>query len=345
LTVAFSAVGNGSGANEVQLVAWTSAPTAGTFTLTFLKSDGTYVTTAAIAYNATCSTTVANAINAVLGTSAVGTAAVSVAATSSTTADQGFSITFSGTNYAAVDQPLVVIDTSALTFTSTAGYTASETTKGVPVANTVAITATKTSAVWTVTVSSVGTPANGAFYLVINGVNTTALAWNIAAADMQAAIRLATGDSATAVALTVQAAGVSGALYTITFDSTLGDPTVVIRADSVGVATTFEPVPMILAKVTAGVDGRFVAGSWIQAIDGSEKVITLFANKYGVSVFNALLQPIDVQYADVLTEGRVRTAMIINYGSDTGLQAWLKAQLRQFGGHWIFDDDYIGTSN
>ena len=115
LTVAYSATGSGSGQNEVQTVAWSSAPTAGTFKLSFTRYDGVVVTTAAIAYGATCSTTVAAAINAVLGTSAV-----SCTASGSTTADNGFYVTFSGTNYTKVAQPALTVDQTGITaWTST----------------------------------------------------------------------------------------------------------------------------------------------------------------------------------------------------------------------------------
>jgi hypothetical protein len=333
-TVTYSAVGAGSGVNEVQLVAWTSVPTAGTFTLTLRKSDGTLVTTAAIAYNATCSTTVANAINAILGTSAV-----SVAATASTTADNGFSITFSGTNYAAIDQPLATVDASGLTFTSTSGVTVSETTKGCPVAATITITALGTAGVYTITSSA--SAANGTFIINVGGQRTSALAYNVSAADMQTALRLLSNAGSD---VTV---GLVGQVYTITFNSNLGDVALSVESDSSAAATSYAPLPVVVAKTATGVDGRFVAGSLVQPTDGSENIVTLLrtGTKTGVSVYNALLQRIDVQNPQLLSGGVVRTSYILGYsGNDASTKAWIKAQLRANGGKWLFDDDYLGIA-
>ena len=227
ITATLSSVGAGSGQNAVNTVAWTSAPSAGTFTITALKSDGTYVTTAAINYN---STTVATSMNAVLGTSAV-----SVSYTS-TYAYSGFTVTYSGSGYAAVAQPIFAIDVSQLT-QATAGYTCTQTTLGVPVAGTVTLTGTAGTA--------------------------------------------------------------------------------------------------------------FVAGSLIQPTDGSESIRTLLVTgqRTGVSVYNALLQSIDVHFPIILHSGVIRTAYIIGYaGNDASTKAYIKTALRTYGGRWIFDDDFLGTS-
>jgi hypothetical protein len=38
--------------------------------------------------------------------------------------------------------------------------------------------------------------------------------------------------------------------------------------------------------------------------------------------------------------GAILAPQIVNYPSDTGLQAWLKAQLRAVGGPYLFSDDF-----
>jgi hypothetical protein len=89
--------------------------TAGTWTITATKSDGTQVTTGLLAYNATAAD-VATALNAVLGASAV---AVSGDYT-------GFIVVFSGTGYTKIKQPLITVDVAALTTPTSA--TVSDTT-------------------------------------------------------------------------------------------------------------------------------------------------------------------------------------------------------------------------
>ena len=102
-----------------------------------------------------------------------------------------------------------------------------------------------------------------------------------------------------------------------------------------------------VAMTTTGVDGRMVAGSLIQPTDGSETIVSLLrtGTKTGVSVFNALLSRIDVQYPQILINGVVRTSYILGYaGNDASTKAWIKAQLRAQGGKWVFDDDFLGVA-
>ena len=72
-------------------------------------------------------------------------------------------------------------------------------------------------------------------------------------------------------------------------------------------------------------------------------MVTLFKSgqQTGVSDLNALLQGIDVIYPEMLLNGFVRVAYIVNYPTDTSMIAWLKAALRTAGGKWFFDDDFV----
>ena len=351
LTATYSAVGGGSGANEVQLVAWTSIPTAGTFTLTMTKSDGSIQTTAAIAYNATCSTTVANAINAVLGTSAV-----SVAATSSTTADNGFSITWSGTGYAALPQDLTSVDVTSLTFTTTVGVTVTKTTIGVPVAGSVTITALGVNEVQTVAFPGLtaGTLSAGTFRFRLKDKNgiwqsfgdyAAATAVSVCQTDLD----LALGASAVVIAATASTTFAGG--FTLTFSGTgyAGLPQDAIVLDGTGTALVSGSTRTIasVTRTTAGVAGAFVIGSWIQPTDGSENIKTLFRSptKMGEWDLNALLQNIDIIYPEVLLRGFIRTGYIINYPVDTVFATFMKNQIRSnSGGYWQFDDDFVSVS-
>jgi hypothetical protein len=345
LTVTFSSVGAGSGQNAVNKLAWTSQPSAGTFTLTFLKSDGTYVTTAAIAYDATVSTTVANAIIAVLGT-----AAVSAAATASTEAFNGFSVTYSGTGYTLLAQPAFAADISSLT-QATAGYTVTQTTIGVPVAGTVTITSPSVNAVQRVDMNIASTGGNVVIELTNAAgarIRTTPAAWNATDATYLAAIQ---------TVLDV-AAGVANGIVVTAIPATDTDLGFILTFSGTGYAALAQPLVTIttlptsttattVSTTTAGVPGGFVAGSLIQPTDGSENIRSLLVTgqKTGVSVLNALLQRIDVHYPVILHSAIVRTAYILGYpGNDASTKAWIKAQLRTYGGKWLFDDDFLGIS-
>ena len=343
LTATYSATGSGGGVNAVQKVAWNSAPTSGTFTLSFVHPvTGAWVTTAALAFGATCSTTVANAINAVLGTSEV-----SVAATASTTADNGFSITFSGTYSASKATPALLVGDTLLGYTSTTGYVVSTTTTGLPAAGGVTISALGVNEVQTVAfpIASTGgsvviefTKASGA------RMAAAAASWNTTDATylgaIQSALDTATGVSngivATAIAQTDTDYG-----FALTFSGTgyAGLPQDLVKITTLPTSSTSYSV----TRTTAGVNGAFIAGSWIQPTDGSETVVTLFKSgqQTGVSDLNALLQGIDVIYPEMLLNGFVRVAYIVNYPTDTSMIAWLKAALRTAGGKWFFDDDFV----
>lgn len=347
----YSAVGSGTGANAVQTFAWNSVPTAGTFTLTFVKSDGTIPTTAAIAYNATCSTTVANAINAVLGTSAV-----SCAATASTTADNGFAVTFSGTGYAALPQTLGSIDDSLIIYTTTAGWTSVTTTVGVPVAGTITITALGVNEVQTIAFPGLtaGTLTAGTFRIRLldkNGVwqSFGDYAYNTAITTVQTDLDLALGTSAVVIAATVSTTLAGG--FTLTFSGTgyagTAQTTVVLDGTGTALVSGSTRTVATVTRTTAGVNGAFTAGSWIQPTDGSQNIKTLLRSptKAGYWDINALNQSIDIEFPEVLLRGFIRSAYMINYPTDSVFQAYMKAQIRtNSGGYWQFDDDFVSTT-
>ncbi len=351
LTATYSAVGSGTGANCVQTYAWNSVPTAGTFTLTFIDKNGNYQTTAAIAYNATCSTTVANAINAVLGTSAV-----SVAATASTTADNGFAVTFSGTGYAALPQTLGSIDDSLITYTTTVGWTAVMTTIGVPVAGTITITALGVNEVQTVAFPGLtaGTLTAGTFRIRLldkNGIWQSFGDYAAATAitTVQTDLDLALGASAVVIAATVPTTLAGG--FTLTFSGTgyANLPQTAVILDGTGTALVSGSTRTVasVTRTTAGVNGAFTAGSWIQPTDGSQNIKSLLRSptKTGYWDLNALLQSIDIEYPEVLLRGFIRTAYMINYPTDSVFQAYMKSQIRaNSGGYWQFDDDFVSTT-
>ena len=110
------------GVNEVQTVAYGATMTAGFITLGAYKTDGTFQV-ARTAFDTNWSTTVSDlqtAINALLGTSAVALAVTNT---------HDMTVTFSGTGYTNLPQPLVTSEIAGATSTTTGSVT--RTTAGV----------------------------------------------------------------------------------------------------------------------------------------------------------------------------------------------------------------------
>lgn len=92
--------------------------------------------------------------------------------------------------------------------------------------------------------------------------------------------------------------------------------------------------------VTALVNA-FVAGSFIAPTDGSEIPLTFVPDGYGIKVTDTDDANLDVQFPDFPIGGVLESAQIVNWPSDTGLRAWLVAQLnQQAGGQFVFDHLY-----
>lgn len=107
LTAAYSAVNTTTGVititsptvNQVDRIDFNVASTAGNLKLTVQKTDGTYVTTANIAWNATDATYLAS-INSALDTATGVVGGIVATAIAATDTDLGFVLTYSGTGYA-----------------------------------------------------------------------------------------------------------------------------------------------------------------------------------------------------------------------------------------------------
>jgi hypothetical protein len=179
-------------------------------------------------------------------------------------------------------------------------------------------------------------------------VITGPAAWSATDATYLAAINavldLATGVSGGIVA-TAASATDTDLGFVLTFSGTgyAGKAHDLVKVITLPTSSTSSTV----TRTTTGVNGAFVAGSLIQPTDGSESIVTLLrtGTKTGVSVFNALLSRIDVQYPQLLISGAVRSSYIIGYaGNDASTKAYIKAALRSNGGKWTFDDDYLGVA-
>lgn len=124
LTATYSAVSSTSvtitalGVNQQEDVRLSPASTGGNLQLNVSKPDGTRVTTANIAWNATDATYLA-AINSALDTATGVTGGIVATAISATDPDLGFTLTYSGTGYAGLTWPAAAV---ALLPTTSAGW-------------------------------------------------------------------------------------------------------------------------------------------------------------------------------------------------------------------------------
>jgi hypothetical protein len=174
--------------------------------------------------------------------------------------------------------------------------------------------------------------------------------YSTAASAVQSDLNAVLGANAVVIAAT--ASGTLAGGFTLTYSGSgyagVSQTLAVIDGTGTALVSGSARTEVSVTRTTAAVNGAFVAGSWIQPVDGSQNIKTLYKSpsKTGVSDLNALLQSIDVIYPEVLLRGFIRTAYIVNYpGDGSTFNAYLKAQLRaNSGGYWQFDDDYISTN-
>ena len=83
-----------------------------------------------------------------------------------------------------------------------------------------------------------------------------------------------------------------------------------------------------------------VAGSLLVPADGSEDPLCLFGQPEGLKVTDPDGTSLNVELARGIVGGQIDASQIINYPSDSSLKAWVKAQLRENGVGFTFDDDF-----
>lgn len=153
---------------------------------------------------------------------------------------------------------------------------------------------------------------------------------------------LASAASASATSLTVSAAVATEIVRRIGTSGTFklsGPPA---AGGTVATQTvTFSAVNTTTGVITcSATSAAAVAGSFVQPTDGSETIVTLLANRWGVKVTDVNAANIDVLEDQLLLAGHVKTANVINYPSDTSLITWVKAALRANCPAMTFDDSF-----
>ncbi len=83
-----------------------------------------------------------------------------------------------------------------------------------------------------------------------------------------------------------------------------------------------------------------IAGAYVQPTDGSETIVTLLGNKWGVKVTDLSGNSTDVMEDQLLLAGHVKTANVVNYPGDVSLVAFVKNSLRGLCPAMTFDDAY-----
>lgn len=95
----------------------------------------------------------------------------------------------------------------------------------------------------------------------------------------------------------------------------------------------------VLTVTSLGVDK--VAGTLIGAADGSQVPLTLIPDGYGIQVTDIDNTGVDVEFAQMPIAGVIDSSQIINWPTDTSIQAWIRSSLSNASaGKFIFDDQY-----
>ena len=345
-TLTYSAVGTGTPVNEVQTFTPNIAATAGTYRIKLQKPDGTSVWTLPLAFGATLAACQA-AITLALGNVAGWVASSAGSAAPWSAGPIALVLTASGTGYTARDYPMCETDITSMT--GTTAITGVETTRGVPAAATVVVTAPGLAAtncvqVWTPNAAwTAGTmefgfthPTTGALtWLTLT--YTTDLAGTLAAINVildaafgTGAIVATGGGNITSVTFTYSGGVFAGREHPLPLVSFAG-------ATGSASTTTFTNL--------GGYSDGFFVGSLIMPTDGSETIRGIMGMESGLKVTDDDgITNLDVECSRLIVGcapgGMIDASQILNYPSDACLKVWLKAQVRANLPTCVFDDDY-----
>lgn len=189
---------------------------------------------------------------------------------------------------------------------------------------TVTITAAGVNEVDTIAITGTINAGNIWFVDQTTGAQSRQVAFNAAIGAVQSALDDVFGDGNT-----VASAGM-GASFTVTFQGTLAGTAMVLSSGMprLGIINGLTNTNAItVTRTTAGVDGRFVAGSLIQPADGSETMLTFMPDGYPTQVSDTDGNVVDTDLPKMPIEGEVEGAQLINWPTDTALQNYIMDQL------------------
>lgn len=201
----------------------------------------------------------------------------------------------------------------------------------------------------------VDSSGSGTFTITVEGITTGAITYSATVATLNTninnALNAAFGTSA------IVASGASLAAVILTFSGTgySGRPVGTVQATVLAGSTGYTingsgtvGTPSTSTVNTAGVtavaadEGEFATGSLIQPTDGSQTIKTLLVEEWGLKVIDQInTNRIDVFGKLWAGGGVINTGYIVNYPADTGLQAYLKSQIKNYVANAQFHDDYL----
>jgi len=162
---------------------------------------------------------------------------------------------------------------------------------------------------------------------------TTMAAWNVASVAAATAVM---GEASNGAVMT------GTATVPILTYSGVGFTANPIQTADVDVDSTTGPEYATVAETTAGVTATgndFINGALVQPTDGSETIMGLLGNPWGLKVTDDDGVNIDAHLDTLIMGGQVNTDVVLYYPTDTSLIAWMKAQLRAKGLGYVFCDD------
>jgi len=110
----------------------------------------------------------------------------------------------------------------------------------------------------------------------------------------------------------------------------IGPPT---AGGTVATATvTYSAVNQTNGNVTiTALGSNFISGSFIAPTDGSDDPVSLIADGYPIKVTDYSGASQDQEWPQIPIRGTIESGQIINWPSDTSLQAWIVSRLNESG--------------
>lgn len=82
-----------------------------------------------------------------------------------------------------------------------------------------------------------------------------------------------------------------------------------------------------------------ISGTWIQGTDGSENMVSVIPDGFGLKVTDRDGTSVDIDFQRVPYCGILISANIINWPSDTSLRSWIQTKLNTYG-KFTFDSNF-----
>ena len=223
-----------------------------------------------------------------------------------------------------------------------AAYTAVNTASGAVTLSAALGTAAVNAVNQVNTVAVAGAASGGTIVFTIEGVTTGPAAYNATWATFLAAIQAASNATFGAGAIVWGGTSLAGLTATFSGMGFAGRPIGPMSANVsalTGVTAATITVTTAGSQAVTGDVGDFEAGSLVQPTDGSQKPLALVTKQDGITVVDRLGNSATVEFPEATIGGAILAPQIVNYPSDTALQAWLKAQLKAVG-IFLFSDDF-----